>query len=174
MDYAKQLGGREWRSAVDRVIKHIEKDPARLPDLVATLRHEKEGVVMRAAMALADIGRAHPGWLRPYHQEMIRLLRADPIDATNRCLFRYFAELPFEDIDPAIEGDLLDVAFARGSNPHRTVTIRIWGLQIVANYAERYPELKDELRGVIEGQIDTAPAGFKSRGGKILAALREA
>ena len=98
-------------------------------------------------------------------------MRTDPIDATNRCLLRYFAELPLELIDPIVEGDLLDIAFSRGSNPNRTVTIRIWGLQIVANYCARYPELKDELRGVIEEQLDTAPPGFRSRGQKILAGL---
>ena len=174
MTFATELSRREWRPAVDRVMAAVKQDPDRLPELVDTLRHEREGVVMRGAMALADIGRAHPDWLRPYHTEMIALLRQDPIDATNRCLFRYFAELPLEDIDPAVEGDLLDLAFTRGSNPNRKVTIRIWGLQIVMNYTARYPELREELREVIEGQMETAPAGFRSRGGKILRALREA
>ena len=165
------LHQKAWRPAIDQVVALVEAAPYRLPELLTALQHESDQVVMRGAMALADLGRAHPDWLRPYHRELIALLRRDPIDATNRCLFRYFSELPLTEIDPVIEGDLLDLAFARGSDPQRTVTIRIWGLQIVANFCERYPELRDELRGVIEEQLDTAPPGFKSRGRKILRAL---
>ena len=172
MDFAKILGEREWRPAVDRVIAAVEARRDRLPDLLALLDHEHTGTVMRAAMALADLGRAHPDWLRPHHAELLAALTPDPIDATNRCLLRYFAELPLADIDPDIEGELLDLAFARGSDIRKTVTIRMWGLQIVANYCERYPELKDELRQTIEDQLETSSAGFRSRGRKMLAGLR--
>ena len=173
MTFVQELSNREWRPAVDRIIAAVTARPERLPELVATLRHPRDGVVMRGAMALADLGRAQPALLVPYHRELVDLLQSDPIDATNRCLFRYFAELPLADVDPAVEGELLDLAFRRGSDPQSSVTIRIWGLQIVANYCARYPELRDELRGVIEEQMPTAPAGFRSRGRKILAAIAE-
>jgi len=45
-------------------------------------------------------------------------------------------------------------------------------MQIVYNYVARYPELADELAGIIELTIaeGTTP-GFRSRGGKILKKL---
>ena len=171
MNFAAELSHRSWRPAVDRVVATVLEEPARLPELIVTLADGREGVVMRGAMALADLGRAAPDLLVPHHRALVAALDPDPIDAVNRCLFRYFAELPLDRIDPGVEGPLLDLAFRRGADPRRSVTIRIWGLQIVANYCGRYPELADELRAVVTQQLDGAPAGFRSRGRRILRQL---
>ena len=102
MTLTELLHQKAWRPAVDQAITLVEADRTLLTELLGFLRHESAQVVMRGSMAVADLGRAHPEWLRPHHRELIALLRRDPIDATNRCLFRYFAELPLDDIDPAI------------------------------------------------------------------------
>ena len=61
---------------------------------------------------------------------------------------------------------LIDLCFRWILDNEETVAVKVYCMQIIANHL--YPELKYELRGVIEDRFSRSSAGFQSRGRKIL------
>jgi hypothetical protein len=51
--------------------------------------------------------------------------------------------------------------------------VKVFGMTVLANLCEKLPELKNELRIIIEDQMPYGSAGFKSRGSKILKKLQQ-
>lgn len=161
------------RANADLVLNYVLEDKARVAKLMDAFLGPEYRVVQRSAMVVGDLGRKHPAWLQPWHGRMIAAAN-DPAahDSVRRNVMRYFSELPITDIGEEDEGYLVDLAFRLLANQDMAVAIRVFAMQIVYNYVERYPEIADELAGIIELTIaeGTTP-GFRSRGGKILKKL---
>lgn len=172
MNYAEQLLVEHSRANANRVLEHVLADKKRVAALMEVFLGEEYRTVQRSAMVVGDLGRAKPGWLKPWHSRMIAAANEPRHDAVRRNVMRYFSELDLKHIGEEEEGYLVDLAFRLTADPEAAVAIRVFSMQIVANYTEKYPELKDELAGVIELTIaeGTTP-GFRSRGKKILKRL---
>ncbi len=172
MNYAEQLLVEHSRANADRVLQHVLADQHRVAALMEVFLGDEYRAVQRAAMVVGDLGRAQPGWLAPWHGRMIAAAADPQHDAVRRNVMRYFSELDITGIGEEEEGYLVDLAFRLTADQEAAVAIRVFSMQIVANYVEKYPELKDELAAIIELTIaeGTTP-GFRSRGGKILKRL---
>ncbi|MEL7163351.1 MAG: hypothetical protein AAFN92_21520 [Bacteroidota bacterium] len=172
MNLREQLLREHSRPNADLILAYVLKDKRRTAKLMDLFLDDEYRVGQRAAMVVGDLGRLEPTWLRPYHARMIAAADAGKHDAIKRNVMRYFSELPLEELSEENAGNLLDVAFRLFESPTEAVAIRVFSMQIVANFTEEYPELKDELRAVIELTIaeGTTP-GFRSRGTKILRKL---
>ncbi|MTB49456.1 hypothetical protein [Lewinella sp. W8] len=172
MDFRAQLLSEHSRANADLLLDHLERHPE---DLTAFMEHffGREVVeAQRAAMVVGDLGRRHPDRLIPFHLRLIEAAGQPVHPAIRRNVLRYFSEIPLALIAEEPQGHLLDLAFRVTASPADAVAMRVFAMQIVANFCTLYPELKDELRGVIENQIaEGASAGFLSRGRKILAKL---
>lgn len=174
MHLPTQLAQAHSRANADRVLQHVLANPAALPDLLDVFFTAETRLVQRAAMVVGDLGRVQPTWLVPYHARLI-VYAADPDShaAVTRNVTRYFSELPLAEVGEADEGPLLDLAFSKFEDGTVPVGIRVFCMQIVYHFSERYPELRDELREVIERELaeGEVTAGFRSRGRKVLRAL---
>lgn len=161
------------RANADLILNYVLADETKVPELMAAFLEGEYQVVQRSAMVVGDLGRKQPNWLKSWHGRMIALA-ADPQshDAVRRNVMRYFSELLITDINEEDEGYLLDLAFRLLADHDAAVAIRVFAMTVVFNYVERYPEITDELAGIIEFTIaeGTTP-GFRSRGGKILRKL---
>lgn len=173
MDIAKQLSVAHSRANADLVLNYVLADENRVGALMAVFLEGEYRVVQRSAMVVGDLGRKRPAWLKPWHAKMIATAAAGSShDSVRRNVMRFFSELPITDIGEEDEGYLVDLAFRLLADQEMAVAIRVFALQVIYNYVERYPEFTDELAGIIELTIaeGTTP-GFRSRGGKILRAL---
>ena len=169
MDIRAQLLVTHSRANADLVLAFVLAKQARLPKLMDAFFSGEKDVMNRAAMVVGDLGRKKPDWLLPYHARLITYADAYPHPAVPRNVLRYFSELPLGKVKEEDQGPLLDVAFRLTAGPEIPVGIRVFGMTIVAAFCVPYPELRDELRGIIELTIaeGTTP-GFWSRGGKVL------
>jgi len=172
MDYAEQLMVEHSKANADRVLEHVLVAESRVEALMEVFLGEEYRVVQRAAMVVGNLGRAQPGWLKPWHSRMVKAANQPKHDAVLRNVMRYFSELDIALIAAENEGHLVELAFRLTADPNAAVAIRVFSMQVVANYVEKYPEFKDELVGIIELTIaeGTTP-GFRSRGKKILRKL---
>jgi hypothetical protein len=172
MDFRAQLLHEHSRANADVLLEYLEEHPEALSEFMAQFFGEEGVVVQRAAMVVGDLGRREPASLIPFHHQLIAAASEPVHPAVRRNVMRYFSELPLERIAEDAQGHLLDLAFRITASPSDAVAMRVFAMQIVANFCVLYPELKDELRGVIEDQIaEGASAGFLNRGKKILAKL---
>ena len=110
-------------------------------------------------------------WLIEKHVESLVLnLQNDIHDAVKRNTLR---GLQHVDIPEETLGIAADVCFSFLHSGTEPIAIKAHSMTILFNITKKYPDLKDELRLAIEEQIPFGSAGIKSRGNKILKALKE-
>ena len=61
---------------------------------------------------------------------------------------------------------MLDFSFRKLADRSLPVTVRVFSMTTLANFAERYPELKEEITELIRREINegVANAGFHQQG----------
>ena len=176
MNLRKQLAIAHSRANADLILAYLFKNKAETAALwkvVSSSDPADAKLVKRAAMVLGDLGRARPDWLLPYHGRMLRLAAESPDPAIPRAVTRYFSELPLAKVTEEDQGALLEASFHYLNDPEATVTMKVFSMTTLGNFAALHPELKDEVRGLIERQVEEGEhtAGFYSRARKVLAAL---
>ena len=104
--------------------------------------------------------------LTPYLEKLILNLRNDNLkDATKRNTVRVLQDVK---IPENMHGILTDICFQYLQNPSEAIAIKVFSMTIIRNLTKQYPELKEELKFILEEQIPFQSAGFRSRAGKIL------
>lgn len=110
----------------------------------------------------------HPHLILPYLGHMIDLLNQPVHDSLKRNIVRtmQFIEIPQEHWDKTA-----DRCFGLLQSKKEAVAIKIFSMTVLANLCRKFPELKNELRIIIEDQLPYESAAFVSRGRKVLATL---
>lgn len=152
MDLAKQLAKAHSRANADLILDWLYKNQARTQVLMELVKSKEVDfkIIQRAAMVLGDLGRACPDWLLPYHADLLDLVHAYDHPALPRAVTRYFSELPLAKINEENQGRLLDMSFAYLGNPQATVTVRVFSMATLLKFTKLYPELRDEVKTMVE------------------------
>ena len=158
----------------DAALARLREHPTETEELVRYFT-SRDDVTMtqRAGMVLGWYGEEFPGRLAPYFGELLEAARAPIHSVVPRNVFRVFSLLSLTQIDERLEGPLLEVAFARLTDPGQTVTVHVYCMQIVATLTERYPELAGELRDTLRDGLEESTPGYRSRAKKIIKQLEQ-
>jgi len=126
-------------------------------------------VAQRAAYAVSWAALKHPKMITPYIGTLVEQLpRKDVHEAIPRNCLRILESIAI----PAIyHGEVMDICFKFVQDPKTAIAINAASLTILFNLSSHYPEIKPELKLIIEENWDHATAAFKSRGKKILKAI---
>lgn len=76
--------------------------------------------------------------------------------------------LQFAQIPDAFHARALNVCFGLLTDPHESIAVKVFAMTVAAGIAKESPELKKELRIVIEDQLPYAGPGFRARARKVL------
>ncbi len=107
--------------------------------------------------------------LNPHLEKLILNLQNDGLhDAIKRNTVRVLQGVK---IPENLHGIIVDICFKYLENPSEAIAIKVFSMTIIHNLTKYYPELKEELRFILEEQIPFQSAGFRSRAGKILRIL---
>jgi hypothetical protein len=107
--------------------------------------------------------------LLPYLEKLILNLQNDGLhDAIKRNTVRVLQDV---EIPEKLHGTIADICFKYLQNPSEAIAIKVFSMTIIHNLTKNYPELKDELKFILEEQMPFQSAGFRSRAGKILRSL---
>ncbi|WP_215224293.1 hypothetical protein [Echinicola shivajiensis] len=151
------------------VVKYVGDDKDRFAHLFDVFVKSSYRISQRAAHPIALIVERNPVLLLPYYTEVIDLLkRSDVHDAVKRNIFRM---LQNQDVPMKFEGEILDLAFAFLVDNKQPIAIRVFSMQVVFNLSVKYPEIKEELRIVLEDMLPYGSAGIRNRAKKILSKL---
>ena len=151
-------------------IREVGRSSGRFKSLLELSLYEKDPLAWRAAWILDGCDEKHPGQALPHLHEIIRQLPGIRSTGVIRSLLRMLSryEIPGKD-----QGMLVDLCFGHMTSELYPVAIKVHAMQIIYNHVLLYPELKGELRTVIEDQIANNSAGFKSRGMRIIRHLEQ-
>lgn len=152
-----------------KIVKYIGSDKARFASLMKLFFNGEYRVTQRAAWPMSYAAIKHPDLIQPYLNKLINNLdKEDLHDAIKRNTVRLLQEI---DIPKKYHGKLMDTCFALIESHTAAAAIKAFSLTILHNLSKEYPEIKAELKLIIEDRWEHETAAFKSRGRKILKSL---
>lgn len=118
-----------------------------------------------ASNPLSKIAEKEPELFIPFFPKLISNLGNPAHKAIVRNTLRIWQ---FVDIPEDYEGVIYDLCYQYLTDVKEDVAIRVFSMTIMANIAEKYPELQEEVVQLIRLYYEDGSAGFKSRGRMIL------
>lgn len=155
------------RANVDLILSWIGGDATRFGQLMQLFLHDEYRVVQRAAHVIGTIADTQPDLLRPHLAVMVERMQEPGLPvAVKRNVVRV---LQFLEIPEALHGPVMNTCFELLADPKESVAVRAFSMTVLANLAKHYPEIRQELKVLIEDGLeqDVSP-GFKSRALKTL------
>lgn len=140
------------------------------PDRFKTLMHcfmtNDYRLAQRAAWSVNWAARKKPGMIKPYIKDLVAVLdKKDVHDAVIRNSLRILEDI---DIPERYHGAVINTCMNFIEKPAIPAALKAYSMTIVANLSGIYPEIKQELKLIIEENWDNATPAFRSRGKKIL------
>lgn len=110
-----------------------------------------------------------PEMIYPHVKDLVEALHKKNVhDAVIRNSVRVLQEIQ---IPEKYQGQVMDACFQFLEKPTTAVAIKAFSLTTLFNLSKKYPEVKSELKLIIEDSLEHETAAFKSRAKKILPKL---
>ena len=170
MDFKEELLREHSRKQAQAIAAAVDGSPVGLLKLVEVYLQGPYRVTQRAAWPLSIVAERKPQMLKPHLSKLISFLRKPGIhDAVKRNTMRL---LQFVDIPKKEHGRVADICFTYLTNKKEAVAVKVFAMTVMAKIADDEPELKRELKLIIEDQLPYASAAFHARARKILNSLK--
>ena len=169
MDFAKILEHNHSKATTELIVTSILEEPILLNTLMDVFLKGNSRLRQRASWPLSFIAQKHPATMLKVIPQLTEELEKDnQHPAIYRNILRTFQYLSFSEQQ---EGRILNRSFDLLNNIEQPIAVKVFAMTVIANLAEKYPDLKPELRASIETLIPNGSPGVKSRGKKILKKL---
>lgn len=168
MNLEAELQKQSTRRDAEKIARYVSVSRQRMAELMDIFFNGPYRMNQKASWPMNIVADRHPEMLRPYLKEMIDNLENDLHDTVRRNTVRV---LQFIDIPGELLGKAADKCFQYLGSNDEPVGVKVFSMTVLFNICLREPGLANELKLLIEDQIDTGSAGFKSRGRKILTKL---
>lgn len=151
------------------VAKYACSSAKKFKELMQCFLADDYRLAQRAAWCVGWTAKMKPSMTTPHIKILVQQLeRTDVHVAVIRNSVRVLESI---DIPEAYHGDVMNACFKFIESPAIPVAIKAFSLTTLFNLSKIYPEIKPELKLIIEERIDHETAAFKSRGKKILKAM---
>jgi hypothetical protein len=155
-----------------RLVKWIGQDADRLAALLELFLGNNYRLSQRAAWVISSIADRAPHMVELWLPQMVAKMREPGVhDAVRRNVVRVLQDMPIPD---TFLDDVADACFTFLADPKEAIAVRVFSMSVLEKICQKIPELKPELRLLLEEHLPHGSAGFKSRGQKILKRLQAA
>jgi hypothetical protein len=149
-----------------RIAGWINKDKRRLKKLIELFLNGKYRVTQRLAWVVSICAENHPELIGPHLKEMVKKMQQPGVhDAVRRNVVRILQDI---DIPNDLLGTVATVCLEYLSSADAPIAVKVFSMSVLANIAQKEPDLRMELRLIIERQLPYAGAGFRSRARNVL------
>lgn len=171
MNIVQEVLKEHSKAMCDRIVKYVGNDRVRFNELVNVFLKGPYRVTQRAGWPLSYCVELHPELINPHLKRIIQNLKSPGLhDSVKRNTVRL---MQFIDLPKSLQGAAADACFGFMSNPREPIAVRCFSMTVLAHLSREQPELKKELRIILEDQLPYATAGFASRARRVLKELRE-
>jgi hypothetical protein len=154
-----------------KIVNWIGDNQKRFDELFNLFLNDEYRVVQRAAWPLSYCVMANPQFIKKHFGKLLNnLKKAGLHEAVKRNTVRL---LQYITIPVKFHGDVMNICFDYISSPTEKPAIKAFSLTVLSNLSKLYPEIKQELKTIIEDRWDYETAAFKSRAKKILASINK-
>ena len=151
------------------IVKWIGTSQERFDQLFDLFLNDEYRVVQRAAWPLSYSVIAHPQLIQKHFSRLLKNLEKPGIhDSVKRNSVRLLERIQ---IPERFHGQVMNICFNYIASPQEAVAIKAFSLTVLEHLSNQYPEIKTELKTIIEDRWDYESAAFRSRAKKILKKL---
>ena len=166
MDIETELLKEHSRRTADRIAEWIGSDARRFRKLMELFLEGEKIVTQRAAMAVGICTERHPALAGPYIGRMLGRMEQPGVHvAVRRTVVRMLQHV---EIPAGLLGRVATLCFNYLASPGSPVAVRVFSMTVLARIAAKEPDLRRELRLVIEQGRPYGSKGYCSRAARIL------
>ncbi len=170
MDIRKELLKVHSKALTDRIISYVGSNQERFNSLIAIFLEGPYKITQRAAWPLSYCVKNHPFLVERHYNSVLKILSKSGIhDAVKRNIMRL---LQFVEVPEKHQGNVIELCFQL-MDPKEAIAVRVFSMTVLANLTRQHPDLKKELKLVIEDQLPFGTAAYLSRSKKILKQLEK-
>jgi hypothetical protein len=152
-----------------KISEYACSSPKRFKELMQCFLLDEYRLAQRAAWSISWAAQKRPELIQPFIKDLIaQLPRKDVHNAIIRNSVRLLQKI---EIPKKYHADLMNNCFAFTELNTTPVAIKAFSLTTLFNLSKIYPEIKNELKLIIEERWNHETAAFKSRGKNILKKL---
>ena len=169
MDLKKRLDLGQSKTQMNQIVDYVNGVPIRFKELVEVFLNGPYRTTQRAAWPLSICVEKWPYLIDPHLKRILNSLQKPDIhDAVKRNTMRL---LQFIVIPKRYHGSVANLCFHYLQDPKVAVAIRVFSMTVLLNISQDEPDIKKELKLILEDHLPFGTAAFKSRGTKVLRVL---
>lgn len=157
---------------IDLVSKEVGGDEKQFADLLELAYLQKPSVSARAGRAAYQVAMNHPWIFDKHKNKLINTLPTLDNESVQFVLAKILVDAPLTNDEDSL-GILMDYCFENATAVKTKIALKAYCYYILYNISEVVPEIKPELKMVIEEQLPFASAGIKSISYKLLKKLNK-
>jgi len=133
------------------------------------LAKSKDKAAWRAAWIMDKVNDISPDGITPYIEEMIELSTKTNCQSKIR---QFLKLISLHSLTKSVDGIFIGKCFDWLNDRKMPTAIRVYSMQVLYNFSQHEPDIKNELGECIEFHFDESSAGFRARGKRILRQLK--
>ena len=170
MDLRQTILAEHSKANCNRIVKWVGDSQKRFDELFALFINDEYRVVQRAAWPLSYCSIKHPAFIQKHLGKLLKNVeRPNQHIAVKRNTVRL---LQYITIPERFHGTVMDLCFGYIASPNEAVAVKAFSLTILQNLSHQYPEIKNELKLLIEERWDHETVAFRTRAKKILKEIK--
>jgi hypothetical protein len=171
MDIKKEILKLRSKSQIINIVKYIGAHADRFNILVTNYLNGPYQVSQRASWAISHCVENRPELIKPHLKKVLHFASKPGVhDSVKRNTMRL---LQFIEIPKKYQGHVVELAFHFLQNKKEPIAVKAFSMTVLSRLIKNEPDLKKELRLIIEDQIPFSSPGFKSRAKKVLTELSQ-
>jgi hypothetical protein len=169
MDLRETILKEHSKAQTHKIIKWVGNDQKRFDKLFDLFLHDEYRVVQRAAWPMSYCVINYPELIKKHFSKLLKNLHKPGLhDAVKRNTVRLLQEIT---IPEKFHGEVMNTCFGYITDPKEKVAVKAFSLTILQNLSRQYPEIRNEIKIIIEERWEHETAAFRSRAKKILKEL---
>ncbi|HVU96324.1 MAG TPA: hypothetical protein VHE34_13935 [Puia sp.] len=172
MDILESLKQEHSKKQTDRIVAFVGADKKRFARLIELFFKGEYRVTQRAAWPLSYCVRAHPELIEPYFKPLLdNLARKDIHVAVIRNTVRLLQDVA---IPKKHQGRVMSTCFDFLQSPETPIAVKAFSLTVLSNLSKEHPDIRGELKLIIEEQWERSAPAFRARAKRVLRQMEKA
>ena len=147
----------------------VGHDKNRFKKLMTLFLRGEYRVTQRSAWIVNECAEGSPELINPWLNPMVAKMQEPGVHgAVPRNVLRIFASI---EIPKSLQGEVVTICFAYLMNPSSPIAVQVHAMSILVNISREEPDLKNEVRAVIESLLPQGGPAVNARARMVLKAL---
>ncbi len=173
-EMARMMGRVTSTEEITMIAGSAAADATLLSQLVTLSSSREKRVGFMSSWALSKVSDINPALLSPYLAMMIDALPVVPNESVQRSFMRVIMRSDINDIPQSHHTVLIDYCMSIMRERNTPVAPRAYGMEILASFCGLYPDMINEVTGLVQLAINDASGGMKAAGRKVIVRLQSA